>query len=179
MARCPRRPLAPHRRDEDCSLHGSLPLLAAADPECLVRNKQQLASRRRVARQESPCVTACAHNVVVTDGPARHSRFRRPVVAAVTALSSRPSCSITPRVPSSCHSSWPRSLPTPVRALIPAAAPAPFSREPRRAQARCHAQPRRFQASAEIGQSHGAPGRIRTCDARFRKPMLYPLSYEG
>ena len=22
-----------------------------------------------------------------------------------------------------------------------------------------------------------APGRIRTCDARFRKPMLYPLSY--
>src|ERR1043166_4296877 len=27
--------------------------------------------------------------------------------------------------------------------------------------------------------SDGAPGRIRTCDARFRKPMLYPLSYEG
>lgn len=25
----------------------------------------------------------------------------------------------------------------------------------------------------------GALGRIRTCDARFRKPMLYPLSYEG
>jgi hypothetical protein len=25
----------------------------------------------------------------------------------------------------------------------------------------------------------GAPGRIRTCDTRFRKPMLYPLSYEG
>ena len=25
----------------------------------------------------------------------------------------------------------------------------------------------------------GAPGRIRTCDARFRKPTLYPLSYEG
>ena len=24
-----------------------------------------------------------------------------------------------------------------------------------------------------------APGRIRTCDARFRKPTLYPLSYEG
>ena len=23
----------------------------------------------------------------------------------------------------------------------------------------------------------GAPGRIRTCDARFRKPTLYPLSY--
>jgi hypothetical protein len=24
-----------------------------------------------------------------------------------------------------------------------------------------------------------APGKIRTCDTRFRKPMLYPLSYEG
>ena len=22
-------------------------------------------------------------------------------------------------------------------------------------------------------------GRIRTCDLRFRKPLLYPLSYEG
>jgi hypothetical protein len=27
--------------------------------------------------------------------------------------------------------------------------------------------------------SQRAPGRIRTCDTRFRKPMLYPLSYEG
>jgi hypothetical protein len=27
--------------------------------------------------------------------------------------------------------------------------------------------------------SGGAPGRIRTCDTRFRKPVLYPLSYEG
>ena len=25
----------------------------------------------------------------------------------------------------------------------------------------------------------GAPGRNRTCDKRFRKPLLYPLSYEG
>ena len=25
----------------------------------------------------------------------------------------------------------------------------------------------------------GAPGRNRTCDARFRKPTLYPLSYGG
>jgi hypothetical protein len=25
----------------------------------------------------------------------------------------------------------------------------------------------------------GAPGRNRTCDSRFRKPLLYPLSYEG
>jgi hypothetical protein len=23
----------------------------------------------------------------------------------------------------------------------------------------------------------GGPGRIRTCDTRFRKPLLYPLSY--
>ncbi|MEY4228838.1 MAG: hypothetical protein RLZ84_1430 [Actinomycetota bacterium] len=25
----------------------------------------------------------------------------------------------------------------------------------------------------------GAPGRDRTCDLRFRKPLLYPLSYGG
>jgi hypothetical protein len=25
----------------------------------------------------------------------------------------------------------------------------------------------------------GALGRIRTCDTGFRKPVLYPLSYEG
>ena len=25
----------------------------------------------------------------------------------------------------------------------------------------------------------GAPGRIRTCDTRFRRAVLYPLSYEG
>src|SRR5437764_10682956 len=29
------------------------------------------------------------------------------------------------------------------------------------------------------GELSGAPGRIRTCDARFRKPTLYPLSYGG
>ena len=28
-------------------------------------------------------------------------------------------------------------------------------------------------------RSVSAPGRIRTCDTRFRKPVLYPLSYEG
>ena len=30
-----------------------------------------------------------------------------------------------------------------------------------------------------VGQCNCAPSRIRTCDTRFRKPMLYPLSYEG
>jgi hypothetical protein len=29
------------------------------------------------------------------------------------------------------------------------------------------------------GCERSAPGRTRTCDARFRKPTLYPLSYEG
>ena len=29
------------------------------------------------------------------------------------------------------------------------------------------------------GPGSDAPGRIRTCDTRFRKPVLYPLSYEG
>jgi hypothetical protein len=28
-------------------------------------------------------------------------------------------------------------------------------------------------------QIQGAPGRIRTCDARLRSPALYPLSYGG
>jgi hypothetical protein len=28
-------------------------------------------------------------------------------------------------------------------------------------------------------QRNCAPGRNRTCDTRFRKPLLYPLSYEG
>ena len=27
--------------------------------------------------------------------------------------------------------------------------------------------------------SQRAPGRIRTCDLRYRKPALYPLSYGG
>ncbi len=27
--------------------------------------------------------------------------------------------------------------------------------------------------------SAGAPGRIRTCDTRFRRAVLYPLSYGG
>ena len=29
------------------------------------------------------------------------------------------------------------------------------------------------------GECETTPGRIRTCDLRFRKPLLYPLSYEG
>jgi hypothetical protein len=34
--------------------------------------------------------------------------------------------------------------------------------------------------STEISLDHvSAPGRIRTCGTRFRKPLLYPLSYEG
>ena len=32
---------------------------------------------------------------------------------------------------------------------------------------------------ADITYGECALGRIRTCDTRFRKPMLYPLSYEG
>lgn len=28
-------------------------------------------------------------------------------------------------------------------------------------------------------QQKNTPGRIRTCDTRFRKAVLYPLSYEG
>jgi hypothetical protein len=33
-------------------------------------------------------------------------------------------------------------------------------------------------SSPQLG-FYSALGRIRTCDTRFRKPVLYPLSYEG
>src|SRR6185312_11746031 len=33
--------------------------------------------------------------------------------------------------------------------------------------------------SSQVKPLESAPSRIRTCDTRFRKPMLYPLSYEG
>ena len=32
---------------------------------------------------------------------------------------------------------------------------------------------------SETATYDGAPGKNRTCDLRFRKPLLYPLSYEG
>ena len=31
----------------------------------------------------------------------------------------------------------------------------------------------------EYGSDGGAPDRTRTCGTRFRKPLLYPLSYRG
>ena len=31
----------------------------------------------------------------------------------------------------------------------------------------------------EFGRDGGAPDRTRTCGTRFRKPLLYPLSYRG
>src|SRR5262245_11638133 len=36
------------------------------------------------------------------------------------------------------------------------------------------------QGHSDVSRDHiGAPGRIRTCDTRFRRAVLYPLSYEG
>src|SRR4051794_8054317 len=35
------------------------------------------------------------------------------------------------------------------------------------------------QSSNAAVRSRSALGMIRTCDTRFRKPLLYPLSYEG
>ena len=32
---------------------------------------------------------------------------------------------------------------------------------------------------SDLRKRGGAPGRIRTCDTRFRRAVLYPLSYEG
>ena len=37
----------------------------------------------------------------------------------------------------------------------------------------------RINLAGATGDPPGALGRIRTCDTRFRKPVLYPLSYEG
>jgi hypothetical protein len=62
--------------------------------------------------------------------------------------------------------SWPAMRP--VMCLYPAPTGSHagrFSHQPRR----------RFSSQAESG----APGRNRTSDTRFRKPVLYPLSYEG
>ena len=33
--------------------------------------------------------------------------------------------------------------------------------------------------AAECRSEDGAPDRTRTCGTRFRKPLLYPLSYRG
>ena len=41
-----------------------------------------------------------------------------------------------------------------------------------------HKEARRRETSRSL-QDRGAPGRDRTCDLRFRKPLLYPLSYGG
>jgi hypothetical protein len=43
----------------------------------------------------------------------------------------------------------------------------------------CVAWPNLTSYRLSFALERGAPGRIRTCDARFRKPTLYPLSYEG
>lgn len=45
--------------------------------------------------------------------------------------------------------------------------------------ARALSEPRGQPTSPAVVDAVGAPGRNRTCDTRFRKPMLYPLSYEG
>jgi hypothetical protein len=37
----------------------------------------------------------------------------------------------------------------------------------------------RVSAGQTVPNTDGAPGRNRTSDTRFRKPLLYPLSYEG
>ena len=33
--------------------------------------------------------------------------------------------------------------------------------------------------TADLQKHRRAPGKIRTCDTRFRRAVLYPLSYEG
>src|SRR5581483_6330334 len=48
---------------------------------------------------------------------------------------------------------------------------------PRRREGKCRAYDQH--TAGRVAVVCGAPGRIRTCDTRFRKPLLYPLSYEG
>ena len=48
-----------------------------------------------------------------------------------------------------------------------------------RASDRRRAIPLRVSESRDRDRQADAPGRNRTCDTRFRKPVLYPLSYEG
>ncbi len=43
----------------------------------------------------------------------------------------------------------------------------------------CHSPDQALRSLIDRGCDLGAPGRNRTCDTRFRKPLLYPLSYEG
>ena len=38
-------------------------------------------------------------------------------------------------------------------------------------------RPTKISPTARIPATCGDPGRTRTCDTRFRKPVLYPLSY--
>ncbi len=61
--------------------------------------------------------------------------------------------------------------------------------EPLSPRSRSRAEQWDIGAEADVRQTYrtltpdydtdSALGRIRTCDTRFRKPVLYPLSYEG
>ena len=62
-------------------------------------------------------------------------------------------------------------------------APAPVAGERRVGDARSieegHGSRAVSGGPATLPRLMGAPGRNRTCDLRFRKPLLYPLSYGG
>ena len=44
---------------------------------------------------------------------------------------------------------------------------------------RSRSRERGLEMASDLRKRGGAPGRIRTCDTRFRRAVLYPLSYEG
>src|SRR4051812_15393263 len=52
-------------------------------------------------------------------------------------------------------------------------------REKRRRTRPVAAPPGTLSVATWPAKTCGAPGRIRTCDTRFRRAVLYPLSYEG
>jgi hypothetical protein len=77
-------------------------------------------------------------------------------------------------------------MPPSARLAVVAVVPAPLDAEPEPTDSATSALYQRLRQDPldERGRPSdlrlcGAPGRIRTCDTRFRKPLLYPLSYEG
>ena len=116
----------------------------------------------------------------------RHASPSASTADSTTSASAEP----TPEPTSSCSSTTSTSAsstPPPANssATSPSTPPATTSppahpKAPPAPQKQTARTPMRVRAVSDVLRHHtGALGRIRTCDTRFRKPMLYPLSYEG
>ena len=131
------------------------------------------------------CPTMTRRPVVVLSRDAATPRLRRALAVAITSTRSsrcRSGCSRTsPLVRCGCcQRSQRHVIPIPRLSFEPHASS-------------CHADMATEHATCAGQSTHrlqvaetptykvfcSAPGRNRTCDTRFRKPMLYPLSYRG